>query len=273
MDHIRIRDLKIFARHGVYEAENTLGQMFLVNADISCSLRQAGCSDALEDSVSYGVVAREITEYMQTHTCKLLEAVAEQLAEELLLAHPLFESVTLEIKKPWAPVRLPLDYVSVEITRGWHTAYIALGSNLGDKEQYLRDGIDYLKQCRQIQVEEISSFITTEPYGGVEQDDFLNGVMRVRTLLSPLELLDRMQEAEAAANRVRLVHWGPRTLDLDLLFYDEEIIGSPRLIVPHPEIEKRSFVLEPLAEIAPWLRHPVSHKTMAQLLAKLQEQN
>ncbi len=270
MDKIRIHNLKVFAHHGVYEAENQLGQMFLVNVEASCHTRKAGCSDALEDSVSYGVMAREIHAYMQSHTCQLLETVAEQLAEMLLLAHPMLESITLEIRKPWAPVGLPLDYVSVEITRGWHTAYIALGSNLGDKEGYLQAGIHHLKQCSQIMVEQVSSFFVTEPYGGVEQDDFLNGCIKVRTLLSPFELLEKMQEAEYASGRERLIHWGPRTLDLDLLFYDQEIISSPTLVVPHPEIPKRTFVLEPLAELAPWLRHPQTGLTVQEMLQKLQ---
>ncbi|MBQ7432193.1 MAG: 2-amino-4-hydroxy-6-hydroxymethyldihydropteridine diphosphokinase [Lachnospiraceae bacterium] len=270
MDKIRIHNLKVFAHHGVYEAENQLGQMFLVNVEASCHTRKAGCRDALEDSVSYGVMAREIHAYMQSHTCQLLEAVAEQLAEMLLLAHPMLESITLEIRKPWAPVGLPLDYVSVEITRGWHTAYIALGSNLGDKEGYLQAGIHHLKQCSQIMVEQVSSFFVTEPYGGVEQDDFLNGCIKVRTLLSPFELLEKMQEAEYASGRERLIHWGPRTLDLDLLFYDQEIISSPTLVVPHPEIPKRTFVLEPLAELAPWLRHPQTGLTVQEMLQKLQ---
>lgn len=270
MDKIRIHNLKVFAHHGVYEAENQLGQMFLINVEAGCSTRKAGCSDALEDSVSYGVMAREIYGYMQSHTCKLLETVAEQLTEMLLLAHPMLETITLEIKKPWAPVGLPLDDVSVEITRGWHTAYIALGSNLGDKEGYLQAGIAYLRSCPQIQVEQVSSFLVTAPYGGVEQDDFLNGCMRVKTLLSPFELLEKMQEAEQASGRERLIHWGPRTLDLDLLFYDAEVINSKTLLVPHPEIPKRTFVLQPLAELAPWLRHPLTGQTVQEMLAQLQ---
>ena len=83
------------------------------------------------------------------------------------------------------------------------------------------------------------------------------------------ELLDFLHKIEQAHNRERIVHWGPRTLDLDLLFYDDQIIGTKRLIVPHPEIEKRSFVLVPMAQIAPWLRHPVSKSTIKQLLEEL----
>lgn len=272
MDKIHISDLKVFARHGVYEAENTLGQMFLVNATMYLDARPAGLADDMDKSVSYGVIARHITAYMQQHTCKLLEAVAEQLAEEIL-SYPYIKQVTIEVKKPWAPVGLPLEYVSVEITRGWHTAYIALGSNMGDKEGYLRAGIAHLESCKGIIVEQVSSFKTTEPYGVTEQDEFLNGCMKIRTTLPPFELLAKLQEAESASDRVRTLRWGPRTLDMDLLFYDDAVIDSETLTVPHPEIPKRTFVLEPMAELAPWLRHPLNQMTIREMLDHLQQRS
>ena len=115
----------------------------------------------------------------------------------------------------------------------------------------------------------VSKFIETEPYGPVEQDNFLNGCVEIETLYEPKELLATVNRIEAEANRTREIHWGPRTLDLDLLFYDDQVLGTKRLIVPHPEIEKRSFVLVPMAQIAPWLRHPVSKSTIKQLLEEL----
>ena len=108
-------------------------------------------------------------------------------------------------------------------------------------------------------------------YGGVEQDEFLNGALRVRTLLCPEELLDRLHVLEQAADRKRIIHWGPRTLDLDILFYDNEIIDTEVLHVPHIDMENRDFVLKPMVEIAPYLRHPVLNLTMEQLLKKLLE--
>ena len=115
----------------------------------------------------------------------------------------------------------------------------------------------------------MSKYLVTEPYGGVEQDEFLNGVLRLRTLLTPEELLDRLHELEAEANRERLIHWGPRTLDLDILFYDNEIIDTPDLHIPHIDMQNRDFVLKPMDEIAPHYRHPVLNKTIHQLLDEL----
>ena len=115
--------------------------------------------------------------------------------------------------------------------------------------------------------------IITEPYGGVEQDDFLNGCLELETLLTPMELLMVLQKAEKKEQRERLIHWGPRTLDMDLLFYDDEILEEPELIVPHPEIQKRTFVLEPLAQIAPYKMHPVYKKRVKELLEELQSGN
>lgn len=269
MDQIKIKNLEVFANHGVFPEETALGQKFVVSATLFTDTRKAGRTDDLTHSIHYGEVAQQIDSFLRKNTYKLIETAVEQLAKELLLTRPLLQAVTLEIKKPWAPVHMPLETVAIEITRGWHTAYVALGSNMGDKEGYLNLGINHLKEHPEIQVKRVSSFYETEPYGGVEQDVFLNGCMEIRTLLTPEELLDVLQEGEQKAERKRLIHWGPRTLDLDLLFYDKELIDSERLIVPHPEIPKRDFVLKPMNEIAPWFRHPVSKKTIAQLWQEL----
>ena len=211
-----------------------------------------------------------ITDFLQKNTYKLLEAAVENLAETLLLSLPLLKKITLRIEKPWAPVGLPLKTVAVEITRGWHTAYIAFGSNMGDKKKYLDNAIQGLRDMKEIVVEKVSEYLVTEPYGDVEQDEFLNGALRVRTLLSPEELLDRLHVLEQAAYRKRNIHWGPRTLDLDILFYDNEIIDTVELHVPHIDMENRDFVLKPMVEISPYLRHPVLNLTMEQLLKKLE---
>ncbi|MGM9557208.1 MAG: 2-amino-4-hydroxy-6-hydroxymethyldihydropteridine diphosphokinase [Oscillospiraceae bacterium] len=271
-DEIRIEDLEVFAHHGVYPAETQLGQKFLISLTMYLSTRPAGLCDNLEASVNYGEVCSFMTAFTQEHTCLLIETAAEQLAEALLLRYPLLQGVTLELKKPWAPVGLPLKTVSVRITRFWHTAYLGLGSNMGDKKAYL-DGavkaLDALPSCR---VEKISPYLVTKPYGGVEQDDFLNACLCLKTLLPPEELLERLHEIERAAKRERLVRWGPRTLDLDILLYDDEVLETDALVIPHVEMHLREFVLRPLSQIAPNKRHPILHKTVNELLDELERQ-
>ena len=270
MDKIHIKNLEVFARHGVFPEENALGQKFVVSAVLYTSTREAGRADDLAKSIHYGEVSRFITEFMEQNTFQLLETAAERLAEELLLNTEHLEKIRLEIKKPWAPVGLPLETVSVEIERGWHTAYIALGSNLGDKEANLCLGVEGLRSTRGCRVEAVSDFLVTAPYGGVEQDDFLNGAMKIRTLLTPHELLERLHEIEQEAKRERVVRWGPRTLDLDILLYDDLILDEEELHIPHIEMCKRDFVLKPLCQIAPYARHPVYNRTAAELLADLE---
>lgn len=268
-DEIHIENLEIFANHGVFQEETNLGQKFLVSLVMYVDTRKAGKTDCLEESIHYGEVSHFMTSYTKKHTRKLIEAAAEDLAEALLLQYPLLKGVTLELKKPWAPVGLPLETVSVKITRFWHRAYLGLGSNLGDKQAYLEQAVKALGETKGCRVAKVSSYLVTEPYGGVEQDDFLNACLSLDTLLSPSELLEKLHEIEQAAHRERLIHWGPRTLDLDILLYDDEILETEDLIIPHVEMHKREFVLKPLSEIAPYKRHPVYQKTVAELLEAL----
>ena len=268
-DEIHVENLEVFARHGVFPEENRLGQKFLISLTLFTDTRPAGTADCLTQSIHYGEVSAFLTDYMHEHTYQLIEAAAEHMAEELLLRWPLLKGVTLELKKPWAPVGLPLETVSVKITRFWHTAYIALGSNLGDKKAYLDGAVEALDQVRGCRVKRVSSYLVTAPYGGVEQDDFLNGCLELETFLPPHELLDRLHDIEQAAHRERLIHWGPRTLDLDILLYDDLVMDSDDLVIPHVEMHLRDFVLLPLKEIAPNKRHPILHKTVAQLAAEV----
>ena len=115
----------------------------------------------------------------------------------------------------------------------------------------------------------VSNYIETEPYGPVEQDNFLNGCLEIETLYSPKELLKKVNQIEAEAGRTRDIHWGPRTLDIDIIFYGDEIVDEPDLKIPHVEMHKRLFVLEPLKQIAPYWIHPIFNRTVSQILEEL----
>lgn len=272
-DIIRIRNLETFGNHGLIPEENVLGQKFFISADVYTSTRQAGKKDNLKQSIHYGEVCREIDSFIRQNTFKLIEKVAENLAEHLLLTHPLMTGIKLEIKKPWAPIGLPLDFVSIEITRSWHEVYIGLGSNIGESEQLIHTAITQLDNLKTSQVIKVSKLIKTKPYGGVEQPDFINGVLQLKTLLTPNELLEALHQIEHQAGRKRSVHWGPRTLDLDILLYDEQLVFEENLTIPHIDMTNREFVLTPLAEIAPYAIHPATGKTILTLQQELIRKN
>ena len=271
-DKICIRGLRIFAHHGVYEEETRLGQTFVVNATLYTSTKKGGLQDCLEETISYADVCQFITDYLQQNTWKLLEAAVEHTCRALLLRYPLLQKLELELEKPSAPIPLPFDSVSVCITRSWHRAFVAMGSNIGDKQGYLDGAVQALKEHPCIRVKQISTYYVTEPYGDVVQDDFLNAAIELETLYTPNELLDVLHDIEKAAKRERLVHWGPRTLDLDILLYDEFVQDDPVLTIPHPDMQNRDFVLKPMAEISPHLVHPVLRKSMQTLLKELPQE-
>lgn len=149
-------------------------------------------------------------------------------------------------------------------------AYIALGSNLGDRELNLLRAIAEVGKLPESRVTALSSFYETSPVGNVNQNAFYNAVLRLSTRLDARSLLTHMQRIEDETfKRVRTIHQGPRRIDLDLLLYGNRTINEENLVVPHPRLAERRFVLQPLCDIAPDLLHPLIGKTMHELLASL----
>jgi dihydroneopterin aldolase / 2-amino-4-hydroxy-6-hydroxymethyldihydropteridine diphosphokinase len=265
MDRIAINGLRVMALVGVLPHEREAAQPLQVDLTLHVDLHDAGLSDDLGDTANYGAVSEAVAAVVRESKDLLLERLAARVAE-VALGFDRVEKVTATITKLRPPI--PEDVVSTAITverhrrelnlvpSGVHTAIVALGSNLGDREDYLRFALGELGEVvAQSQVWE------TAPVGGPEgQGAYLNMVVVVQTHLDPYAFMRHGQRIEAGALRQRLVRWGPRTLDVDLLFHDDTRIDSPELTLPHPRYSERRFVLAPLAEVAPE-RCPVGWET------------
>lgn len=139
-----------------------------------------------------------------------------------------------------------------------NTVYLSIGSNIGDREQYLREAVQALGAVNGVTVDRVSSIYETVPVGYTDQADFLNITVQLVTTLEPIALLDACQHIEQTLGRERTIRWGPRTVDLDILLYNQDNIKMERLLVPHPRMDERAFVLIPLLEIAPDIVDPVN---------------
>ncbi|MCI6552385.1 MAG: 2-amino-4-hydroxy-6-hydroxymethyldihydropteridine diphosphokinase [Lachnospiraceae bacterium] len=268
-DIIRIENLEVFAYHGVYSWEREEGQRFYINAALYVETGKAVQEDLLELSVDYGAVCHFMSRFMNENPCNLIETAAERLAAAVLLAFSPVRGITLEIRKPDAPIGLPFESVSAEISRRWSTAYLAMGSSLGDREAHIRNAVEAMEEEPKIRVKKVSELIPTAPYGGAAREEFLNGAMEIETLFTPEQLLDCLHALEEAAGRVRKERWADRTLDLDILLYEDLILWTERLAIPHPDMINREFVLKPLAQIAPYVLHPVCREPVRALLERL----
>ncbi len=150
-------------------------------------------------------------------------------------------------------------------------AYLGIGSNLGNPVQQCRDALREISSLKNVQVLRRSSLYRTQPVGNTDQDWFVNGVLEVRTAFTAQQLLKALQWVEQALGRVRKEKWGPRTIDIDILLFGQEIVESGDLVIPHPEMHKRRFVLVPINEIAPYVIHPRYGVSMKGLLDRLED--
>lgn len=151
-----------------------------------------------------------------------------------------------------------------------HQVFIGLGSNLGQREKYIAAALNALESTKDVNVDKVSSLYETQPVGGpAGQPKYINAVAVVRTTLTPARLLKVCQRIEDSLERKRKVKYGPRTIDLDILTFDDEIVSEADLMIPHPLMHERGFVMEPLNEIAPRWKHPVLQLTAKEILADM----
>ncbi len=255
-DQIRIDGLVVTTTVGALPHEREIPQPIRIDLAVDVDLRDAGSSDELDHTVNYGLVSERVARAVREAKDVLLERLAERVAD-VVMAFGRVDGVEVTITKLRPPIPEQVDTTSVRIHRSRrdiglsgpveHTVTVALGSNLGDRLRVLRSALDQLGDVR-----ETSSVFETAPVGGPDgQGPYLNMVVVVSTPLDPFAFLRRCQRIEEHALRQRVERWGPRTLDVDVLFFDDMTISSPDLVVPHPRYAERRFVLAPLAEVAP----------------------
>jgi len=257
MDRIEITGLRVMTLVGVLAHERESAQPLEFDIFLEGDLRDAGSSDDLVDTAHYGMVAEQAAAIARESKDELLERLIHRIAENALTFDRV-EAVEVVVRKLRPPIPEDIQHTAVRIRRTRadleipprtsHRAIVALGSNLGDRVGFLKLAVEELGASLISQ----SQVFETAPVGGPDnQGAYLNMVVAVETSLDPFAMLRRCQRIESLALRQRIVHWGPRTLDVDLLFFDDIQIASPELTIPHPRYGERRFVLTPLSEIAP----------------------
>ncbi len=267
MIEISVIDQKIYAFHGVYEEEKKSGQEFLVSVKTLCDYDPSLIKDSIDETLSYADLAEFVEKVATSKVYDLIETLASDLAESILNKFEIVKKVEVEVKKPNAPMSQSLAYPSVKLEKAWHEVFVAIGTNLGDKEENIARAIAKLEDFSK--VEEVATYMHTKPWGVSDQPDFLNTVVKVKTLLEPFALLKALKLIEKNLGRVKTRHWGERIIDLDIIFYDDLVLQEKELAIPHPYMEERGFVLEPLIEIAPYKLHPILKKRVFRLLDEL----
>lgn len=264
MDKIKVSGIEFFAYHGVLESEKKDGQIFIIDCEFS--LDTSMCGDNLEKTVDYGAVSCDIVQFCKNNRCDLLENLVNTLAKFLLTKYNKIKEISLTVHKPNAPIPTKFSDVTLTITRGWETCYLAIGSNLGDRKANLDMVSSLIAQDDNITLVSSSEYVSTKPYGVLDQPDFLNGAIKIRTIYTPNELLEFCKSVEKKSGRAPTKRWGERTLDVDILMYGNRIIFSDDLIIPHAEMHIRDFVLVPLCQIEPYLVHPIYKRSVRELL-------
>lgn len=263
--------MNFYGYHGALPEENRLGQRFAADVTLTTDLYNASVTDSLEQTINYAEVYKRIKETIEGPPCALIETVAGRIADIILTEFPSVSGCCVRISKPDPPIPGSTGQVSVEIERQRVVAYLGLGTNIGQRESYLEHALDKLNALHQTRVISCSSIYETVPVGPVRQPDFLNMVAGVETVLPAEVLLKESQKIEKALKRKRDVHWGPRTIDLDLLVYGNLRRNSEQLSLPHPELTRRAFVLVPFMEITPHLVIPGTGKSVLELWQMLDE--
>jgi len=278
MFKIFVKNLKLYGYHGVRELEKNDGQYFLFSIEVLIEDSDYSGRDKLENTLSYSDVIREVKRINKTEKYDLLETFSQVLANRIMELSGLVRKVNIRIEKPSPPIDEKLDTVGVEYvldkdgsrpvrtrkqkpgnienskTGDSNTVYLSLGSNMGNRKINLKKALKLLKGNPGIDIENISSLYETEPMYLEDQKSFYNIVVRasIESTMGPFELLGSIKAIEYGLGRRKVgTRYGPRLIDIDILYFGDEVIKSEILEIPHPKIIERKFVLLPLSEIAP----------------------
>ena len=269
---VRIKDLAIYAYNGVNPEEQALGQIFLISVELHTNLDDVITDDEIENTVNYSRVSKFISKWMTEHSFQLIERVAYHLCREILLRFNGVQSISLEVKKPNAPIRnMHFDYVSVQKDMAWHEVYLSLGSNAKNAPVILEKAEELIRSNPDIRAMVCSKTITTPAVGDEYEGIFLNNAIKMETLLSPDMLHQLLRSIEADLGRDRSREGGVRTIDIDILLYDDLVQSTEDYILPYPNFEGRTYTIIPMCEIGPNVYHPILKKTMRKLRKELQE--
>jgi dihydroneopterin aldolase/2-amino-4-hydroxy-6-hydroxymethyldihydropteridine diphosphokinase len=265
MSEISISGFEIYTCHGVLAEEKQSEQPFVFDVDLSLNLFPAGVSDRLDKTVNYAEVCELINKIARENCFDLIEKLSYECAFSIMEKFALVDKVKVKVSKPHAPVGFPIHNVAVSAELERTRVILSLGSSMGDSKKLLTDALDKLNKIRGITVKKVSSFIESEPYGGVAKNKFINCAADIECLLPAGELLNVIHKIEEEGGRKRALRWGDRTLDIDIVFFGDKIITCGGLAVPHPDYANRSFVINPIKEIAPDFVCPVTRKRMSDL--------
>lgn len=255
--------------HGVNPEEKVEPQRFVFSAQLDFDLTEAAETDDVDKTVSYAAACKVIKAFFGESSRDLVETLALGAARRIMLAFPRLVRAAVTVAKPDAPMKGKFDSVGVTAEVKRSVAYVGMGSSLGDRHAYLDKAKVLIREDPLVLSVSESARTETAPYGGAAKNAFINSALRVETLHTPEGLLGLLMRVERECGRTREVHWGDRTLDLDLLLFGDEVRSEGDLILPHPEMTRREFVLAPLADIAPHAVHPLCGKRVSELLSEL----
>ena len=267
--YVEIEGLEVEAKHGCLDFEKTTPQKFVFDCRFWGDFSLAMSSDSLDRALDYGEAAKIIADVTVNNSFNLIERLSKEVLGSLSKKYPYLDKIDLKVSKPMAPIDIPKKSVAYFTSLCSRPVYLGLGSSMGDKAAYIDFALKALSKFGS--VKKCSDKIVTKPYGGVAENDFLNAVVLFNTFLNPSELLSAVNEIEAQAKRDRSVTWGDRTLDIDIISYDNIVLNTKKLILPHADYRNRDFVLYPLRQIAPDFVCPETGKSITELVKEFEK--